>query len=106
VSGETFSELSVHGIDQSASGKDRRQGAAKRGSGRPVGALIAWLRAGATCKDQLNHVCETTATFDQRKSARDWFCSTSEAAKAFCERHESEHDSRLDGPDPEPRVMT
>lgn len=78
----------------------------KRGSGRPVGALIAWLRAGATCKDQLNHVCETTATFDQRKSARDWFCSTSEAAKAFCERRESEHDSRLDGPDPEPRVMT
>ncbi len=78
----------------------------KRGSGRPVGALIAWLRAGAACKDQLHHVCEATATFDQRKAARDWFCSTSPAANAFCERHESRHDRTLDGPDLEPRVMT
>ena len=45
----------------------------KYGSGRPIGALVAWLQDGVNHSTQAEHVACGTASFQKRKEAREFF---------------------------------
>ena len=76
----------------------------KPGSGRPVGALVAWLKSADHFEDQASHVLAPVAPFAERRECREWFFQR--GGKDFSEKHECNHNAELDGPDPEPRIMT
>jgi hypothetical protein len=76
----------------------------KAGSGRPVGALVAWLKSADHFEDQASHVLAPVASFAERRDCREWFFNR--GGKDFSEEHESNHSPELDGPDLEPRIIT
>ena len=43
------------------------------GSGRPIGALVHWLRRGCDCRSQVVHVGIGPGTYNERTTAREWF---------------------------------
>ena len=55
----------------------------KRGSGRPIGLLVAWLQAAIDFDDKTEHVHSCRPTYEARKAAREWFM-TLPGASDFC----------------------
>ena len=45
----------------------------KRGSGRPIGHLIAWLQLAESCSCRTSHVHSCRPTLEQRQAAREYF---------------------------------
>ncbi len=56
----------------------------RRGSGRPIGLLVAWLQGGTGFDNKTEHVHSCRPSYEERKAAREWFMSLPHASE-FCE---------------------
>lgn len=53
----------------------------RRGAGRPIGSLIAWLQDSDRCKTRAEHIAQPAQSFARRKQARELFASWTGAAQ-------------------------
>ena len=61
-------DLHAQGCRESATTQPKR-----RGTGRPIGMLVAWLQACDQYEDKSSHVHSCMPSLDARKSAREFF---------------------------------
>ena len=71
------------------------------GQGRPIGALVAWLREASNFSDRSSHMAAPAASFADRQEARTWFMRHA-GASTFAGDHER---PLRGGEGAEPRVI-